>query len=138
MMKILIALLLLSSAAYSQDYGKGYFKRNDSLFLGSGLGDSIFIPSAAQTAVIVRDTSKFQTTMSIGTNYTTSPLTVTNFTSSFPTPQVGTMVHIISDNVVNGRVSMAVYTPSTPRCSGCTTIHNPKLETISIVRHYCK
>jgi len=48
-------------------------------------------------------------TVSIGTRVNTAPLTVANFTTTFPAPQIGTMLHIVSDNTVNGRVSMDVF-----------------------------
>ncbi|MBX4191857.1 MAG: hypothetical protein KW804_03595, partial [Candidatus Doudnabacteria bacterium] len=109
MTRLLIIFLLISSTLNAQTYSKGYFKHGDSLFLGSGLGDSIFLPSATQTKVIVKDSSKYQTTLSVGTSVTTSPLTVTNFTTSFPSPQTGTIGHFVSDNSVNGRLSFDTY-----------------------------
>jgi hypothetical protein len=62
-----------------------------------------------QVITTVTDSSKFQTTMGIGTRATSSPLTVSNFTTSFPSPQTGTVLHIVSDNAVNGRVSSDTY-----------------------------
>lgn len=49
------------------------------------------------------------TYLSIGTSKTSSPLTVTNFTTSFIAPQTGTIIHIVSDNTVNGRISSDTY-----------------------------
>jgi len=47
--------------------------------------------------------------VSIGTEKNTSPLTIANFTTDFPTPQTGTMLHMVSDAVTNGRVSFDTY-----------------------------
>lgn len=47
--------------------------------------------------------------ISIGTEVNTSPLTIANFTTSFVTPQVGTMIHVVSDAAVNGRISFDTY-----------------------------
>lgn len=108
-MRFLVVFLLFATSLSAQTYSKGTFKHGDSLFWGSGLGDSIWTPSNNQTAVIIRDSSKFQTTLSVGTPYTTSPLTVTNFTTAFPTPQVGTMLHLVSNASTNGRLSFDTY-----------------------------
>ena len=48
-------------------------------------------------------------TFSIGTVASTAPLTVANFTTSFPTPQSGTMIHAVSDAAINGRISFDTY-----------------------------
>jgi len=47
--------------------------------------------------------------VSIGTEVNTAPLTISNFTTSFVTPQVGTMLHLVSDAAINGRVSFDTY-----------------------------
>jgi hypothetical protein len=47
--------------------------------------------------------------VSIGTEVNTAPLTVANFATSFPTPQTGTIIHIVSDGVTNGRISSDTY-----------------------------
>lgn len=47
--------------------------------------------------------------VSIGTEANTSPLTIANFTTPFITPQSGTLLHIVSDAVTNGRFSFDTY-----------------------------
>ena len=47
--------------------------------------------------------------ISIGTKVNTAPLTIANFSTAFPTPQTGTIVHLVSDAVTNGRISFDVY-----------------------------
>lgn len=79
-MKILIILLLICSTA-----------------VGQNPASSGYLLTYSNGAV------------SIGTQKNTAPLTVANFNTSFPTPQIGTMLHIVSDNTVNGRVSMDVF-----------------------------
>lgn len=51
-------------------------------------------------------------TLSIGTTANTAPITATNFSSAFPNPQTGTMVHLVSDAVTNGRISFDTYNTS--------------------------
>lgn len=46
---------------------------------------------------------------SIGTVANTAPLTVTNFRTIFPTPQSGTLLHLVSDAATNGRISFDTY-----------------------------
>lgn len=55
------------------------------------------------------DSTNFQTTMSIGTAVHNSPLTVTNFNTTFPTPQTGTIVQLASSGSTNGRISFDTY-----------------------------
>lgn len=50
--------------------------------------------------------------VSIGTEVNTAPLTVTNFATTFPNPQAGTILHIVSDAVTNGRISSDTYNNS--------------------------
>lgn len=51
--------------------------------------------------------------LSIGTKQTTSPLTVTNFPTAFPAPQVGTLVHLVSSGIAtNARISFDNYNGS--------------------------
>jgi hypothetical protein len=48
--------------------------------------------------------------VSIGTDVNTSPLTVSNFSTSFPSPQSGTLTHIVSSGIsTNARVSLDYY-----------------------------
>ena len=48
--------------------------------------------------------------VSIGTQVNTAPLTVTNFTTAFPTPQTGTLVHLVSSGItINPRISMDAF-----------------------------
>jgi len=75
------------------------------LISGSCFGQS-FIERAA---TVVADSSKFQTTLGVGTRATSSPLTVANFTTSFTAPQTGTIIHVVSEASVNGRVSFDTY-----------------------------
>lgn len=108
MKKLIIPLLLLiSSQCYSQ---QTLVQHGDSLWYKNfGTGDSFLITYKPQVISLIQDSSAFQTTMSIGTRLTTSPLNVTNFSTTFPTPQSGTMVHVVSDAAINGRVSFDVY-----------------------------
>lgn len=47
--------------------------------------------------------------VSIGTEVNTSPLTIANFSTPFITPQSGTLLHLVSNGVTNGRVSFDTY-----------------------------
>lgn len=47
--------------------------------------------------------------ISIGTEVNTAPVTVANFSTSFVTPQAGTILHLVSDAVTNGRASFDTY-----------------------------
>lgn len=48
--------------------------------------------------------------ISIGTDVNTAPLTVANFSTSFPAPQIGTIVHLVSSGTdINPRVSFDDY-----------------------------
>lgn len=51
--------------------------------------------------------------VSIGTEVNTAPLTVANFSTAFPTPQTGTLLHVVSDAVTNGRFSFDTYNNTT-------------------------
>lgn len=53
--------------------------------------------------------TKANGSVSIGTEVNTAPLTVANFSTTFPTPQTGTIVHLLSDAVTNGRISFDTY-----------------------------
>jgi len=79
-----ILFILISAIGYSQSYpaSSGYLLTNDN---GS---------------------------VSIGTRVSTAPLTVSNFLTSFPTPQTGTILHLVSDAVTNGRLSFDTYNNS--------------------------
>lgn len=71
----------------------------------------LFLPffSKGQGTIVDSTGNIISTAFSIGTKKTTAPLTVANFATDFPAPQSGTMLHIISDNVVNGRISTDTY-----------------------------
>ena len=56
--------------------------------------------------------TKANGSVSIGTEVNTAPLTVSNTTSSFISPQTGTVVHVISSGVTNGRLSFDTYNGS--------------------------
>jgi hypothetical protein len=47
--------------------------------------------------------------ISIGTAVNTAPITVANFSTSFTAPQAGTILHLVSDAVTNGRFSFDSY-----------------------------
>lgn len=84
-MRILFFLLLISSSVFGQSF-------------------------IERTATVVADSSKFQTTLGVGTRATSSPLTVANFTTSFTAPQTGTLVHLISSGIsINPRISFDAY-----------------------------
>ena len=87
-----IILLLLSSVVYGQLPAGKYLR-----------------VKANGTGFELADSSSYQTSLGIGTSYKTAPLTVANFTTSFPAPQTGTMLHLVSYNTVNGRVSFDTY-----------------------------
>lgn len=65
------------------------------------------IASTAQTGGYLLSNSNG--TFSIGTSVSTAPLTVANFSTAFPAPQTGTIVHLLSDGVTNGRISFDTY-----------------------------
>lgn len=79
-MKILIILLLVSSQVFGQN------------------------PTTSGYLL-----TKSNGSISIGTEVNTAPLTISNFSSTFITPQVGTMLHVVSDAAVNGRISFDTY-----------------------------
>ena len=116
MKKIFLVLFLSPILVSAQQYIRTQHGSQIWLVNANGL-DSTLLPAYDLTGIMykplvtttVQDSSKFQTTMGIGTRATTSPLTVANFSTSFVAPQAGTMIHIVSDNSVNGRISHDTY-----------------------------
>jgi len=95
MRKILFIFIIVTKFVSGQTYTN--VLHNDSLFLKNiTANDSVFIPAAWQVNNMVKDSSKFQTTVNIGNNQTpNAPLTVTNFNTIFSAPQSGTMAQFV-------------------------------------------
>lgn len=53
--------------------------------------------------------TKANGSISIGTEVNTAPLTVANFSTAFPLPQTGTIVHLVSEGATNGRITFDTY-----------------------------
>jgi hypothetical protein len=94
---VLLALIITSLSARSQNI-YSLIVENDTTKLWN--------PYTGEKRVIVTSSPS---TFSIGTVASTAPLTVANFSTSFPTPQAGTMIHLVSDAVTNGRLSFDTY-----------------------------
>lgn len=64
------------------------------------------------TGFQLADSSSFQNNLSVGTAIQTAPLTITNFSTTFASPQAGTIAQFVSNGVTNGRISFDTYNGS--------------------------